>query len=160
MRRLDPVHMAETFFLKYHINIIPCLLLVSPIGVTYAVNCNFDCIAVSVMHKEWSSSLYTEWFIWIRPRISNYKLHSNLPMKTKLGSVVYFATLTRFLPSLFAPFLHYCNPSYHGGCNIRERGTSCRPVSSGRGKPISVYSVTELCRYLPRYVLAKFRFHA
>jgi hypothetical protein len=43
--------------------------------------------------------------------------------------------------------------------NVRENGASCRSISLGGGKLISVSSVTQLSPYLPRYVLARFRFH-
>jgi hypothetical protein len=47
----------------------------------------------------------------------------------------------------------------HIGCNIRNRGASCRPVASGERKQISASFVTQLPPHLPKYILSSFRFH-
>jgi hypothetical protein len=63
------------------------------------------------------------------PRINDYKSPSNLTMKTELDKLMYLATLNLRLPDQFAPFPSVYGLSCHVGCNIRERGVSCRSVS-------------------------------
>jgi hypothetical protein len=75
-----------------------------PSELTHTVNCNPEFHSHnSVLYKDRNSSFYTEWFILMRPRISN------LPMKTKLDSIVYFATLTRKLSGKHTRQLKYNN---------------------------------------------------
>lgn len=54
-------------------------------------------------------TINAEWFTWRRSLINNYKLRSNLPMKTKFGNTIYFAKMTLCVPIQFALFASVCD---------------------------------------------------
>jgi hypothetical protein len=85
---------------------------------------------------------------WGDAWINSYKPCNNMPMETKLGSTVYFATLTRRLSAQFAPFAAVF-PCVVGGvmCTSMEcRVGLCLHAEGDQFQPVNYFNIHYLIR--------------
>jgi hypothetical protein len=102
----------------------------------------------------------TGWYTRRGSGIKIYKSHNKIPLKTKLGNAEYMVALTAYLSvSGSSHFLYCLIPHVLRWNNVNGHEMSCRPLSPGGGKPISISSVAQLSLHLSRYLLAKCCFH-